>query len=253
MYNDYTQSAVSFAIQILVERIFLPFGYYFSTNWMRMRERILTSLPLDLTVKQSGARWGSFCHRRRKDASAFRFYRRLFEPPRVYLPTYLSTFFATCKPLHGLIVDETAPRKTSKLNGDGGGGSDWPYAQINSRLDICTWWCCVIIWSRTLLPGLLPLAQLPTSFLPMHKKTISQTLIRARPTSPSYRTEGFFILAHYEYRILNRSCVGSRCTSYVAFLSVAFDVDWIYLDGTRLLAKSIKFTILFYMFKSDTL
>jgi len=117
-------------------------------------------------------------------------------------------------------------RKTSELNSD----SDWPRAQINSRLDICTRWCCVIIWSRTLLPGLLPLAQLPTSFLPMHKKTISQTLIRARPTSASYRIEGFFIPAYYEYRILNRFCVGSRCTSYVAFLSVAFDVDRIYFS-----------------------
>lgn len=207
----------------------------------------LSTLPLN-----RAGRVGSFCHRRRKDASAFRFYRRPFEPPCV--PTYLSTFFRDVQtPSRTYCRRNGAPgRKTSKLNGDGGGGSDWSCAQINSRLDICTRWCCVIMWSRTLLPGLLPLVQLPTSFLPMHKKTISQTLIRARPTSPSYRIEGFFILAYYEYRILNRSCVGSRSTSYVAFLSVAFDVDWIYLDGIQLLAKSIKI-IPSYMFKSDTL
>lgn len=127
-----------------VVRIFLPFGYYFNTNWTRENSHVSSSPPtLPLNRERAGeSMLRILCHRRRKDrASAFRFYRRPFEPPCVpiYYPIYV--FRDAQSPSQGLIVVETS-RKTSKLQ--------WWRQRLApvcanklSSLDICTdmTWC----------------------------------------------------------------------------------------------------------------
>lgn len=150
MYNDYTQGARWVSLYKFPSR---EYSFRSVIILARTRERILTSLPLDLTFKQSGAMLGPLSPAKKR---------------RECFPVLSATFWATvctylrfprrANPFTRTYCrrNGSPDRKTSSFNGD---GSDWPCAQINSRLDICTWrWCCVIVWSRTLLSGLLPLA-----------------------------------------------------------------------------------------------
>lgn len=106
----------------------------------RERERILASLSPNLTVKRSSASSSSSTSVSsvKKRREYFLVLRRPIESPRVFVPT----FFATREPLYRFIVNETTTwikKLDSDDSGGGGVGNDWPRAQINSRLDACTW------------------------------------------------------------------------------------------------------------------
>lgn len=171
-------------------------------------ERILASLLFDLTVKQSDA--SSSAKKRREcflgltdDLSGHRI---------VFVPATALTPIAD---LSSTRIKKKKKRKNepSELDGDddsGGVGDDWP--QINCRLSTYARGGYIIPRSRSLLS----LLSLPRShLLAAHKKTISQPLIRARPTSPFYRINYFFIPGEIKAeRIASAgywTVLGSRC------------------------------------------
>lgn len=106
-----------------------------NANAREFSRLFLPTLPLNRAVHRRHR------HRRRrrwrKGASTFWFYG---DPSshRAYL--YLR-FFATRESLYGFIVNETTTwiKKLDSDDSGGGVGNDWPRAQINSRLDACTW------------------------------------------------------------------------------------------------------------------
>lgn len=157
------------------------------------REReILASLLFDLTVKQSDA--PSSAKKRREGA----FLVLPWDDPSSHcgrIRTYRSSRWRN--PSRTYRRRQTAPRmkkrkkkKTKnpgKLDSDDDGGSvgnDWPREQINSPLGVCTWRLHNTV--RSECPSCeftVSFAWLRTVSSPAHKKTISQALIRARPTS----------------------------------------------------------------------
>lgn len=146
---------ISLVIQIPVARIFLRFGYYFNTNWMRKFSRLfLSTLPLNR------ARW-VLLSPAKKRRECFPVLSATFWATIVCIYLPICVFRDAQTPSRTYCRRNGAPgRKTSELNSD----SDWPCAQINSCLDLHM----MVLRNNTKsdsLTGFIAPMQLPTSFL----------------------------------------------------------------------------------------